>query len=286
MSVVLGLALGAGVLLVWMSFWPREQSVGRSPNGWHERTQDQLIRAGAPGVTPLALVGSSVAVWLVVALFATGASGSPVIGLAFASIAARGPFALVSARASKRRASMRDVWPEAVDHLASGIRAGLSLPEALSQLGERGPEQLREPFTAFAEDFRASGRFGDCLDALKARLADPVADRIVEALRITRDVGGTDVGRLLRTLSQFLRDDARTRGEMEARQSWTVNAARLAVAAPWMVLALLATRPANAQAYNSTSGVTVLLVGGASTVLAYRIMVRIGRLPEESRVLR
>lgn len=286
MSAVLGLALGAGLLLVWMSFWPQEEGPGRSPDGWYERTRDQLIRAGAPGVTPWALVGTAVAVGLIVALFATGASSSPVIGLAFAVIAARGPLALVASRAAKRQATMRDVWPEAVDHLASGIRAGLSLPEALSQLGERGPEQLREAFTAFAEDFRASGRFGDCLDALKGRLADPVADRIVEALRITRDVGGTDVGRLLRTLSQFLRDDARTRGELEARQSWTVNAARLAVTAPWMVLALLATRPANAQAYNSPSGVSVLLIGGASTVLAYRVMMRIGRLPQESRVLR
>jgi len=282
----MGLALGTGLFMVWMSFWPPQQAVARSTNGWYERTQDQLIRSGAAGVTPLALVGASAAVGLLVALFATGASGSPVIGVAFAGIASRGPFALVSARAAKRQSSMRGVWPEAVDHLASGIRAGLSLPEALSQLGERGPEQLREPFTTFAEDFRATGRFGDCLDALKARLADPVADRIVEALRITRDVGGTDVGRLLRTLSQFLRDDARTRGELEARQSWTVNAARLAVTAPWMVLALLATRPANAQAYNSPSGVSVLLIGGASTVLAYRIMVRIGRLPQESRVLR
>ena len=181
---------------------------------------------------------------------------------------------------------MREVWPEAVDNLASGIRAGLSLPEALGQLGDRGPERLREPFTAFAEDFRASGRFDDSLDALKARLADPIGDRIIEALRLTRDVGGTDVGRLLRTLSGFLRDDARTRGELEARQSWTVNAARLAVAAPWVVLALLSTRPQNAQAYNSASGVSVLVVGGASTVLAYRLMVRLGRLPEESRVLR
>lgn len=286
MSAVLGLTLGVGFLLVWMSFWPSSEARRTAPSGWYERTQDQLILAGAPAVTPWALMGASAAVGVIVALAAAGASGSPVIGVAFAAIASRGPFALVASRAAKRQSSMRDVWPEAVDHLASGIRAGLSLPEALSQLGERGPEQLRAPFTAFAEDFRATGRFGDCLDALKARLADPVADRIVEALRITRDVGGTDVGRLLRTLSQFLRDDSRTRGELEARQSWTVNAARLAVAAPWMVLALLATRPANAQAYNSPSGVSVLLIGGASTVLAYRIMVRIGRLPQESRVLR
>ena len=54
---------------------------------------------------------------------------------------------------------------------------------------------------------------------------------------MAREVGGTDLGRLLRTLSAFLREDARTRAELETRQGWTVNAARLAVAAPWIVLA-------------------------------------------------
>lgn len=181
---------------------------------------------------------------------------------------------------------MRDVWPEVVDNLASGIRAGLALPEAVAQLADRGPVQVREPFATFAADYRASGRFADSLDALKNRLADPVADRIVEALRITREVGGTDVGRLLRTLSDFLREDARTRGELEARQSWTVSAARLAVAAPWVVLAVLSTRGANAAAYNSATGVTVLVLGGLATVVAYRLMVRLGRLPQEVRVLR
>ena len=60
-----------------------------------------------------------------------------------------------------------------------------------------------------------------------------MGDRLVESLRIAREVGGTDLGHLLRTLSGFLREDARTRAELETRQSWTVNAARLAVAAPW-----------------------------------------------------
>ena len=173
-----------------------------------------------------------------------------------------------------------------MDHLGSGIRAGLALPEAVAQIGERGPVELREAFTAFAEDYRATGRFGESLDALKARLADPVADRIVEALRLTRDVGGTDLGRLLRTLSTFLREDVRTRGELEARQSWTVYAARLAVAAPWIVLALLATRPEAAAAYDTPAGLAVLAVGGACTVVAYLVMLRIARLPDDPRVLR
>jgi tight adherence protein B len=145
---------------------------------------------------------------------------------------------------------------------------------------------LRPAFTEFAEGYRASGRFQECLDRLKDRLADPVADRLVESLRIAREVGGSDLGRLLRTLSRFLREDARTRAEMEARQSWTVNAARLAVAAPWIVLGLLATRPESLQAYARPSGAVVLLVGAAMTALAYRLMVAIGRLPEEDRVLR
>ncbi|MBD8078050.1 type II secretion system F family protein [Cellulosimicrobium arenosum] len=286
MGVVVGLMLGAGAFCVWWSFWDPGQRRPRRTDGWAARTQDLLVQAGAPSVTPGALVASSVGVGLVVWLVGAVLTGSATIAACFGVIAASAPSALVRARARRRRAGLREVWPEVVDHLASGVRAGLSLPEAVGQLGDRGPEVLRDPFRRFAQDYRASGRFGECLDALKDRLADPVADRIVEALRLTRDVGGTDLGRLLRTLSTFLRDDARTRGELEARQSWTVNGARLAVAGPWVVLGFLATRPETAAAYNSVAGAAVLAAGAACTVVAYQLMLRIGRLPEDERVLR
>jgi hypothetical protein len=65
-----------------------------------------------------------------------------------------------------------------------------------------------------------------------------------------------------------------------------VNAARLAVAAPWLVLLLLGTQSTTLRAYNSTGGVVLLAVGAAVCVVAYRIMLRIGKLPEERRVLR
>lgn len=285
MGVVVGLLLGAGVLCVWWSCWPARPRVART-GGWRDRTQDLLVQAGAPSVTPGRLVAVSVGAGVLVLAVALTLARSPSIAVCFAAMAAAGPTALVRGRGRRRRAELRGVWPEVVDHLGSGIRAGLSLPEALVQLADRGPAQLRPAFAAFGEDYRATGRFGDCLDGLKARLADPVADRIVEALRITRDVGGTDLGRLLRTLSAFLRDDARTRGELEARQSWTVNAARLAVAAPWIVLGLLATRTEAARSFDTVAGSVVLAVGAASSALAYWLMLRIGRLPEDPRVLR
>ena len=115
---------------------------------------------------------------------------------------------------------------------------------------------------------------------------DPRLVRIGEALRVTREVGGTDLGRLLSTLAGFLRENSRTRAELEARQSWTVNAARLAVAAPWLVLLLMSTRPEAIAAYNTSTGFLVLLAGAVVTVVAYQLMIRIGRLPEDERVLR
>lgn len=285
MGVVVGLVLGAGLCMVLWAF-TSEPAPRRRRGRWGEDMADLLVQAGAPGVTPGALAGACVVTALVVATAVLGVTRSPAVATCFAMIAGAGPVALVRSRARSRRTALRGVWPEVVDHLGSGIRAGLSLPEALGQIGDRGPEQLRPAFRAFAEDYRVSGRFSECLDTLKARLADPVADRVVEALRLTRDVGGTDLGRLLRTLSGFLREDLRTRGELEARQGWTVNAARLAVTAPWVVLALLSTRPEAAAAYDTPGGVAVLAAGAGSSVVAYQLMVRIGRLPEDVRVLR
>jgi tight adherence protein B len=284
-GVVVGLLLGAGAFCIWWSFWPKAPRHERH-SGRRARVHDELLQAGLGSVGPRGLVGTCLGSALAAGVVVLAVSQSPPIAACFGVMAAWAPVALVRVRARRRRAQVRDLWPEVVDHLGSGIRAGLSLPEALAQLGQRGPAELRASFTAFAEDYRATGRFVDCLDRLKDRLADPVADRIVEALRLTREVGGSDLGRLLRTLSAFLREDARTRSELEARQSWTVNAARLAVAAPWIVLALLATRPEAVSAYNRPAGVLVLAFGAGVSLVAYRLMVRIGRLPEEQRVLR
>jgi tight adherence protein B len=286
MGALLGLGLGTGLFLVWWACWASGPARPRRRGGWADRARDTLAQAGYPSVTPQALAITCVGLGATILVAAMAVSRAPALSACFGMGVAWLPVAVVRMRARSRRSGLREAWPDVVDNLASGVRAGLALPEALGQLGERGPEQLRPAFAAFAADYRATGRFGSSLDAFKDSLADPVADRVCEALRIAREVGGSDLGRLLRNLSTFLREEARTRSELEARQSWTVNAARLAVAAPWLVLALLATRPESVEAYNRPAGVLVLGVGAATSVVAYRLMVRLGRLPEERRVLR
>ncbi|MFJ5959567.1 type II secretion system F family protein [Pseudarthrobacter oxydans] len=282
-AALLGITTGTGLFLIWWSFWetplqgPKERKVSR--------LGDLLASAGVDKVSPGSLVGTCAGLGLLVALvFYAGSRSWPIAGC-FALFAAWLPISILRWRARKRSALLRQLWPDVVDHLRSAIRAGLPLPEALIQLGEKGPEELRHMFREFGGDYRAGGQFDASLNKLKHRLADPVADRIVEALRLTREVGGSDLGKLLGTLAEFLRESARTRSELEARQSWTVNAARLAVAAPWIVLILMATRPEAVQAYNTAVGAAVLLGGLAISLLCYSIMLRIGALPRDERVL-
>jgi len=285
--VGVGLVLGIGLFCIWWSFWPRQESSGVPRKaGLASRVSDELAQAGYDAVTPRSLLGSCVMAFVMVFLVFAATTRVVPVALCFAIMAAYAPILLVRMRARRRRAVMRDLWPDVVDNIGSAVRAGLALPEALSQLTIRGPEELRPAFAAFAEDYRATGRFQECLDRLKERLSDPVADRLIESLRIAREVGGSDLGRLLRTLSAFLREDARTRAELETRQGWTINAARLAVAAPWIVLAMLSSRADSLQAYSRPAGVLVLAIGAALSLVAYRLMVRVGRLPEEGRVLR
>lgn len=287
-GVLVGAVLGAGLFLVWWSMWPREEAPERDPREHPvlRRLRDELAQAGYRGIGPVGLLGACVIAFLLVLVTVTALTAVPAIALCFAVMAGWVPIAVVRMRARSRREHLRELWPDVVDNVTSAVRAGLALPEALAQLAVRGPEELRPAFADFASDYRTTGRFNDCLDRLKTRLADPVGDRLVESLRIAREVGGSDLGSLLRTLSSFLREDARTRSELETRQSWTVNAARLAVAAPWIVLALLSTRPESVQEYDTAAGAAVLAAGAVATLVAYRLMVRIGRLPEEGRVLR
>lgn len=282
-GLIAGLALGGGLLLCaapWL--WPPRDRAARA-DGLLAQWRTRLTQAGLGSVSPatfaaVCLVLAAMTGLAVLALLPVTALGV-LAGLAAGLL----PAVVVDWRARAYRRGAALVWPDAVDQLVSAIRSGLPLPEAVAALAESGPVPARAAFERFASDFRKTGSFALCLDELKDRLADPVADRILETLRMAREVGGTELTAVLRTLGTSLRAERAIRSELEARQGWLRIAARLGVAAPWIVLALLATRPEAATAYNSPAGTLVIVAGMVVTLVAYRVMIGIGRLPEERR---
>lgn len=282
MTFVWGAVLAAGVLLTaspWL--WPATyRDEPQRTNGRLARLLQEAGFAHAPAGRPAVVAGIAAAVcasaaWLVTAL--------PAAALVAAAAGAAAPFTWLRSRARRLRRARRALWSDVCDLLVSAVRAGLSLPDAVSALATNGPAPLRPAFSAFAADMAASGHFDSSALRLKATLADPVADRIVETLRMARQVGGTELTSVLRALSASVRADATLRAEVEARQSWVRGAAVVGVVAPWIVLGLLALRPEGSAAYATPAGVVVVIGGAAISVLAYRLTIRLGRLPEPQR---
>lgn len=284
MTVVLGGLLGGGLLLVASPFlWPAERRRVSARPTLRDRLKARLVQAGLgqlplPAFLALSVIVAVAAAALTQAVLAIQPLTivALVSGLLFPSV-------LVAWRAQARRRANRTVWPDVVDHLVAAVRSGLALPDSVSSLSQSGPVATQAAFAEFEREYRSTGSFGHSLDQLKEALADPIADRILETLRMAREVGGSDLTLVLRSLAAWLRQDTAIRQEVEARQSWVVNAAKLGVAAPWIVLLLLASRPEAALAYNTPAGLVLIVGGLVVSVIAYRVMIALGRLPEERR---
>lgn len=282
MTLFWGAVLAAGILLTaspWM--WPARAN--REASRGSRQLTRMLEEAGLDRVRPLSIVALSLLLgaiaaataWLSTQVFALTAVGAAV------GIAA--PFWWLRARRLSLLRTRRALWSDVCSLLIASVRAGMSLSDSVSSLAHSAPLALRPAFTAFASDIAASGHFDSSAIALKERLADPVADRIIETLRMARQVGGTELTSVLRALAESVRADAALRAEVEAKQSWVRGAASLGVAAPWVILVLLASRPEARGAYASAEGVVLIVAGAAVSVVAYRVMLAIGRLPEPRR---
>jgi tight adherence protein B len=283
MTFVWGAVLAAGILLTispWV--WPARDDRD-TPSAGSQRLSRLLESAGFVGTRPAALVAVAACTALVAASISWIATQVATLVVVAAAAAALAPFAWLRARRAQLVRTRRGLWPDVCDLLIASVRAGMSLPDSVASLADSAPMPLRPAFAAFARDLAASGHFDSSAARLKGVLADPVADRIVETLRMARQVGGTELTPVLRSLSASVRADAALRAEVESRQSWIRGAAILGVAAPWVILALLSLRPEGAKAYGSPEGVVLIVAGAAVSFVAYRVMLRIGRLPEPRR---
>ncbi|MBN8425781.1 type II secretion system F family protein [Microbacterium esteraromaticum] len=282
MTLLIGALLGAGLLLCaspWL--WPQRT---RQPKPMRRgRLRRLLDESGYARIATRTLIVTMISLALIAACLVWLITTLPILAALAALAAAAGPVLFLRGRRLRLRKARRQMWPDVCDLLVAAIRVGLSLPDAVASLAESAPPAVRPAFAVFARDLRATGRFETSLDRLKDTLADPIADRIVETLRMARQVGGTELTGVLRALSASVRADAALRGEVEARQSWIRGAAVLGSVAPWVILGLLAMRPEGREAYASATGVLVIVAGAAISVVAYRIMLRIGRLPEPER---
>lgn len=191
---------------------------------------------------------------------------------------------LISAKSKRRRREFSLLWPEVLDSLQSGVASGLTLVESFADLARRGPLRFRAIFGFVANEIDRGLAMTEALDLLKSSIGEVHADTTCEVLRLTSITGAERLGAVLKSEALQLREELHAINLIESKQGWVASTAKLAVIAPWVIVALLSIRQENALIYNSTTGVTILLIGFIVSVFAYRLVHVLGNLPSQPRI--
>lgn len=248
------------------------------------RARQALERAGMEAVSPARLAAAAAATgglgaMAALILFGPGPAVA-LLGAAGASV----PLASFRRRRTATRRATRDAWPRLIEELRvlTGS-AGRPIPQALLEVGLRGPDELRPAFRAAQREWSLTTDFARTVAVLKARLADPTADVVCETLLVAQEVGG-DVDDHLRRLADDRRRDLRDRKEAEAKQA----GARLARAFVVLVPAGMAVAGLNVgdgrAAYHTAWGQALVAAGIAMVAACWLWAASILRLPEPERV--
>jgi tight adherence protein B len=227
-----------------------------------------------------------------VALFVLGSTltfaifGAPLPALVIGSFAASFPVASSRARRAARRGAAQDAWPRLIEEiriLTSSV--GRSIPQALFDVGRRGPVELRPAFAAAQREWLISTYFERTVTVLTAQLADPTADAALETLLIAHELGGSDLDRRLEALIEDRILDTQGRKDARAKQAGVRFARRFVLLVPLgMALAGMSVGEDGRAAYQTASGQIGVLIGIAMVVVCWVWAGRLLRLPEEERV--
>jgi len=209
---------------------------------------------------------------------------SPKLALPFALLGSTAPIFFARHKNEKRRTALSTIWPELIDHMISGLRAGLSIAETICSLSHRGPQESRKIFEEVETRLKSGEDLTSIFTWMKQIFANPIADQVCEVLDFARGSGSRDTSLTLRTLGDFIRSDIAVRGEVQAKLGWVKNSAVVAAIAPWILLLILSAQPTTVAAFSTPTGFMILGIGVLLSVIAYLWMGKVGAIPGIPRI--
>jgi len=116
-------------------------------------------------------------------------------------------------RISARRRKLEEQMVEMLQMLASGLRAGFGLLQALEASGEQMPDPLSAEIRRTLRDTAMGASVEQALTALNERVGSSDFDIVVTAILIQRSVGG-NLAEILDNVAHTMRERERIRGEI------------------------------------------------------------------------
>lgn len=188
------------------------------------------------------------------------------------------PGILLNQRNTKMQDQKMQQWTLLIDDLTSGVRAGLTISEALAQALQNSEEPLRSDFQEAILEINRSGQVSKVISILKSQITDTVGVATLKLLQVVLKTGANDLATSLSILSNSSRENHNLIQELKAKQSWVLNGARISVISPWLVLLALWTQESVRNAYQNLIGQLILILVAVVGLFGYLVMKRIGRI--------
>ncbi len=176
--------------------------------------ENALEQANIPlkaGEAIIAAFGLSVITFLVATAFTQSAVWGVIAGtflLIFSLL-------FVNNVAARQRKRFEGQLPDTLNLLATSLRAGYSLLQAVEAVGEEAPEPTRREFGRAIAEIRLGRQMDDALGDIAERMSSQDFDWTVLAINIQREVGG-NLAEVLQTTSETMVQRNRLRREMKA----------------------------------------------------------------------
>ena len=269
----------------WTGFGPR---VSRRPGGPSRLDLESwLAQAGLDDVDPREFIAVVAMLFVLGGVVGYAIFAGPVPAALLGGFAASFPAATYRLRHQHRRQRAQEAWPRMIDEIrVQTTSMGRPIPQALFDVGKRGPEELRPAFDAAHREWLLTTDFPRTIQVLKERLADPTADMAAETLLIAHELGGADLDLRLEALAEDRRQDVQGRKDARSRQAGARFARMFVLAVPaGMALAGISIGNGRA-AYRTMTGQVVVMIALLLVIGCWVWAGRVMRLPEQQRVFR
>lgn len=232
--------------------------------------------------TPARLAAFAIAI--ATGLFAQVIGHIPLLSLCVATVTFAMTLSAVSAWQNSRELSDGREVPMYIESIYATLAGGSAFTEALANLVNELPDGQRVKAEELAAAFDSDVTLEQKILSGKRILGSREGDLLFELVLVAARNGDDRLVAALRQLATDLRAEQGLVLELKSRQGWVLGSARLALAAPWVVVLLLAVRPETAQAFQSQTGAIVLLTGVGLSFVAQRFIAAGAKLPNARRI--
>jgi tight adherence protein B len=167
------------------------------------------------------------------------ANAGPLVALSLAFAAGLGaPRWLLAFLKKRRQARFLHAFPDAVDVIVRGIKAGLPLLECIRIVTNDAPEPVKSEFRAIVETQTIGMPLGEACAKLHERMAVPEANFFGIVIAIQQKSGG-NLSEALGNLSRVLRDRKKMKAKIQAMSMEAKASAAIIGALPVIVMLLV-----------------------------------------------